>query len=62
MSGGLHCDEMALEEAVSMMWGADAWWWGWIMMVTFWAVIVFLVVWAIRSSRSPDDRRDFDRA
>lgn len=45
-----------------MMWGADAWWWGWIMMVAFWATIVLLVVWAIRSSRSPDDRRDLDRA
>lgn len=35
-----------------MMWGADGWWWGWIMMASVWAVIVLLVVWAIRGDRS----------
>ena len=37
-----------------MMWGADGWWWGWIMMATFWVVVVWLVVWAIRSGGRSD--------
>ena len=40
-----------------MMWGADGWWWGWIMMVAIWAGIVLLAVWAIRNSRRRDDPR-----
>jgi putative membrane protein len=24
--------------------------WGWLMMVAFWAVVVFLIVWAVRST------------
>ena len=46
-----------------MMWGADGWWWGWIMMATFWVVIVGLVVWAIRSGGRGDrgGRSDAER-
>ncbi|HKX76852.1 MAG TPA: SHOCT domain-containing protein [Acidimicrobiia bacterium] len=25
-------------------------WWGWLMMVAFWVLVVLLVVWAVRSS------------
>lgn len=27
--------------------------WGWLMMVAFWAVVVFLIVWAFRSAATP---------
>jgi putative membrane protein len=37
-----------------MMWGADGWWWGWIMMISVWVVIVLLFVWAIKGDRRGD--------
>ena len=45
-----------------MMWGADGWWWGWIMMVTIWVGIVLIVVWAIRNGGRRDDLRDPSQA
>lgn len=33
--------------------------WGWAMMLAFWALVVFLIVWAVRStaaSRPPEDK------
>jgi len=35
--------------------------WGWLMMVAFWVVVVFGIVWAIRTSTSPR-QRDEDSA
>ncbi|MEX0797739.1 MAG: SHOCT domain-containing protein [Acidimicrobiia bacterium] len=32
--------------------------WGWLMMVAFWAVVVFLIVWAVRSTATPGRRGD----
>ena len=37
-----------------MIWGPDGWWWGWIMMITFWVMIVLLIVLAVRGSRRAD--------
>jgi putative membrane protein len=32
--------------------------WGWLMMVALWAVVVFLIVWAIRSTTAPWQREE----
>ena len=32
--------------------------WGWMLMVAFWAVVVFLVVWAIRSTATPGQQNE----
>ncbi len=32
--------------------------WGWLMMVAFWAVVVFLIVWAVRSTATPGQREE----
>jgi putative membrane protein len=33
-----------------MMYWNGMGWWGWLMMVAFWVVVVLLVVWAVRST------------
>lgn len=35
--------------------------WGWLMMVVFWAVVIFGIVWAVRTTTSPS-QRDEDSA
>lgn len=30
--------------------------WGWLMMIAFWAVIILLITWAIRSTTTPTQR------
>ncbi|HEX7246832.1 MAG TPA: SHOCT domain-containing protein [Actinomycetota bacterium] len=45
-----------------MMWGPDGWWWGWLVMVGFWVVIVLLVVWAVRGSGRNDHSDRADRS
>lgn len=45
-------------------WGFDAWWMG-LTMVLFWAVVIAVIVWVVRSadrrsSREPSDRRALD--
>lgn len=31
-------------------------WWGWLMMLVFWAVVVFLVVWTVRTATAPQPK------
>ncbi len=45
-----------------MMWGADGWWWGWIMMATIWVGIVLFAVWAIRNGGRRGDPSDPSQA
>jgi putative membrane protein len=35
--------------------------WGWLMMVAFWGVVIFGIVWAVRTTTSPR-QRDEDSA
>ena len=30
--------------------------WGWLMMLAFWAVVVLLIMWAVRSATTPQQR------
>ncbi len=41
-----------------MMWGPDgwAWLWGGLFMVAFWALVILLVVWAVRQFRPAPPR------
>lgn len=32
--------------------------WGWPMMIAFWAAAIFLIIWAIRSATTPGDRTE----
>lgn len=32
--------------------------WGWLMMVAFWAMVVFLIVWLVRSTATPRRREE----
>lgn len=32
--------------------------WGWLMMIVFWAAVIYLIVWAVRSSATPDLREE----
>lgn len=43
-------------EVVDMMYWNGMGPWGWLMMVVFWAVIILLIAWAIRSTTTPAQR------
>lgn len=33
--------------------------WGWLMMVIFWAVVIFGIIWAVRSTTTPRHPQDY---
>lgn len=49
-----------------MYYGGGLGWFGWIwiglMMIAFWALVIFLVVWAIRATRGPAPKPPFSAA